>query len=187
MRILLIALCFQFIILSAHAQNLISGRADVPKDVLPRVAGTTINSMFGPSLGQIEKDGRFTLPVSMTGDVDMLFVKNPISNEIVMLGYGYDDVANIGVEGTALAMLMMFNPVNGMQDKNAKKALLQAYQNNPSFPRLTELVKHTISNMGNVTTPSDQALVRLIADIQNSTPQAQQKSAMYDPMQLMAY
>lgn len=185
MRVLFVFLLLCSIIFPLHAQNLIAGQADVPRDLLPRVANTTITSLFGGSLGTIAPDGRYTIPVSQTGDVDMLFIKNPQTNEIIMLGYGYDGFAQIGLEGTALAMLMMFNPLNGTLDIQGKKDLLQAYRSNPAFPQMLQAVKTTVAHQGEVATPNDQALIKIIAAIQNSTPQAQQKSAMYDPAFLM--
>ena len=186
MRVLLVLLWIFSLTGQTQAENVVSGRIDVPPELLPRVAGAAILSLFGTPISHATANGHYTLPLAPSADVDMLFVRDIHTNDVVLLGYAHDDVVNIGIEGTALAMLLMFNPVNGMLDLNDKKTLLHSFKMNGDFPKLVAAVQKNILSNADVTTTNDHAMTSLLASIQDTTPRPRQNSAMYDPMLLMA-
>ena len=152
--------------------NLVAGRLNVPPDMVPRIANSSISNLYGVPLGTTAADGSFRLPPSPVSDIEIIFVKAPNSDDVIVMGYADGDVYNIGVEGTALAMLLMFNPANGALDLNGKRALLKAAKANPDFWELTQAIQKSIDNRTNVSAPSDSQMIGLLSKIQTALPRA---------------
>ena len=158
------------------------GRVDVPPDMVPRLAFSTITNVFGVPLGKITADGSFSLPTTLYNDIEIVFVRPNASGDVILMGYGDGDRYNIGIEGTALALLLMNNPANGALDINGKHVLINTARAQPDFPELAMTIRHMIDNNTNLTTTADSQVLGLMARIQSALPQPRMQEAAYDQL-----
>ena len=158
--------------------GVLTAMLDVPEPVLKRVTGGTITSLYGIPVGTIDSVGNYTVQPALPGDLDILFVRGPNSDEVVLIGYEHDSMVDITVTSTALSMLLMFDPGNATLDLPGKLDLMKTYQANNDFPTFHDSVEKSLISGASPSSPSNRTMISLMSKIQKNAPRLEAPSAI---------
>ncbi len=175
----LTSLCLVFAYTTAHGADL-AGRVNVPPVLLPSLTAASIETVFGVPLATVNPDSAFTLP--RTDDLDILFLKSAATSSVVLMGYQYDDTVDLGIDSTAVAMLLMDNPANGTLDKAAKLKLITAYRQQPAYPAFVASVQKQIVSHNDFLTLNNPEMAQMMQAILRRVPQPEQTQASIDAL-----
>lgn len=165
--------------------TVVRGKVQAPSALISRVAGGNITTLYGIPVGIVDGLGGFSMEQPLVDDLDILFVRDRVSDDAILIGYGHGDTVDISVASTAVCMMLILSPANASLDLNGKLQVVAAMRAHPKFAQLTADVEKSLLKGESPSSPANRDMIALMNEIQNSVPKPQSPSGalqMSDPL-----